>query len=73
MVGIRQRLSIFLSRYILELTMGFVETSLTVAEEEDVANIHIQSNIPLQDSGVLIEVVTESITAGLYKLYPLCG
>ena len=51
---------------ILELTMMFVETSLAVAEEEEVVNVHIQSNIPLQDSGVLIEITTESITAGMH-------
>ena len=43
--------------------MGFTESQLTVSEDSNEVDLILRSNIPLQDSGVLIRVFTEANTA----------
>ena len=43
--------------------MGFTESQLTVSEDSNEVELTLRSNIPLQDSGVLIRVFTEANTA----------
>lgn len=43
--------------------IGFDRTFMTVSEELRDFNIHLQSNIPLQDSGATVRITTINGTA----------
>ena len=50
--------------------MGFTESQLTVSEDSNEVELTLRSNIPLQDSGVLIRVSTEANTAqGQWRMW----